>query len=91
MFSIELKKTGKVTVDLDNLSVLDVRNLLDVKKKSREGDEILSKAVSLSADEIGAMPYPEYRKLTRFFWECVNDPLKNEDNEKNSLSESGSE
>jgi len=90
MFSIDLKKTGTVTVDLDNLTVLDVRNLLDVKKKSREGDEILGKAVGMSADEIGEMPYPEYRKLIRFFWDCVNDPLKNEDNEKNSLSESGS-
>jgi len=91
MFSIELKKTGTVTIDLDNLTVLDVRSLLDVKKNARDGDETLSKAVSLSADEMGAMPYTEYRKLTKFFWQCVNDPLKNEDNNvKNSHSESGS-
>lgn len=90
MFSIELK-TRKVTVDLYALTVADVRDLLDVKKKAHDGDVILSKAVGMTAAELQAMPYPEYRKLTRFFWKCINDPLKDEDEEKNSVSESTSD
>ena len=89
MFSIELK-TRNITVDLNALSVLDVRALLDTKKKPRDGDVILSKAVGMTVEEIEALPYPEYRKLTRFFWQCVNDPLKDEDDAKNSQSESTS-
>lgn len=85
MFSIELK-SRKVTIDLYALSVSDVRALLDTKKKAHEGDVILAKAVGMTAEELESLPYPEYRKLTRFFWECVNDPLKDEDDAKNSQS-----
>lgn len=87
MFSIKLK-SREVTVDLYALTVADVRDLLDTKKKAHDGDAILSKAVGLSPAELQGLPYPEYRKLTRFFWQCVNDPLKDEDEEKNSRSES---
>lgn len=91
MFSIELKSKGKVTVDLYSLTVSDVRSLLDTKKKQHEGDEILGKAVGMTSEELAALPFPDYRKLTRFFWMCVNDPLKDDDDEKNSQSESISE
>lgn len=90
MFSIKLK-SRTVTVDLYSLSVAEIRALLDMKKNQHEQDEILGKAVGMTAGELAEMPYPEYRKLTRFFWKCVNDPLKDEDEEKNSLSESISE
>lgn len=90
MFSIELK-SRRVTVDLYALTVMDVRDLLDTKKKSHEGDAILAKAVSMTPAELQSLPFPEYRKLTRFFWQCINDPLKDEDAEKNSQSESTSE
>jgi hypothetical protein len=90
MFSIELK-SRTVTVDLYNLSVAEIRSLLDMKKKQHEQDEILGKAVGMTPEELISLPFPEYRKLTRFFWQCVNDPLKDEDDAKNSQSESISE
>lgn len=90
MFTTKLK-TREVTINLYALSVLDVRNLLDVKKKAHDGDVILAKAISMTVDEIEALSYPEYRKLTRFFWQCVNDPLKDEDEEKNLPSGSTTE
>lgn len=91
MFSIELKSKGTVTVDLEKLTVADIRTLTNAKTKQAEQDRILGLAVGLSEDELTAMPYPEFRKLTRFFWQCVNDPLKDDDNAKNSQSESTSE
>lgn len=87
MFTVKLK-SREVVIDLYALSVLDVRNLLDVKQKAHDGDVTLAKAVNMKIEEIEALPYPEYRKLTRFFWKCVNDPLKDEDEEKNLPSES---
>jgi hypothetical protein len=90
MFSTKLKSGKEVTIDLYALTVQDVRSLLDVKKKQHEGDELLGKAVGMTADELAALPFPDYRKLTRFFWQCVSDPLKDEDDAKNSQSESTS-
>lgn len=87
MFSIELKSKGKVTLDLYALTVSEIRTIADTKK-TREGDEILAKAVGMKVKELEEMPYPDYRKLTRFFWQCVTNPLKDEDEEKNSQSES---
>lgn len=87
MFKILLKSKGEIEINLYNLSVGDVRSLLDTKKKQHEGDEILGKAVGMTAEELADLSYPDYRKLTKFFWECVNDPLKDEE-EKNSQSES---
>lgn len=91
MFSIELKKTGTVTIDLFTLTVKDVRDLGNPKQKTAEGDEIMGRACGLTVEQLSAMPYPEYRKLVRFFWKCITDPLKDEDDAKNSLSESISE
>ena len=90
MFSIELKSKGIVKVDLYALTVADVRSLLDVKKKQHEGDEILGKAVGMTPKDLLEMPFPDYRKLTKYFWKCVSDPLKDEDEVKNSVSESTS-
>lgn len=91
MFSIELKSKGIVKVDLYALTVADIRSLLDVKKKQHQGDEMLGKAVGMTANELLELPFPDYRKLTRFFWKCVSEPLKDEDDAKNSVSESTSE
>lgn len=84
-------KNKEVQIDLYALSVLEVRLLLDVKQDAHKGDEILSKAVGMTADELTALPYPDYRKLTRAFWKLINDPLADEDDAKNSQSESTSD
>lgn len=88
---ITLSNKKKVEIDLYKLSVADVRSLLDVKKKDHEGDEVLSKAVGMTPAELVALPFPDYRKITREFWKAVRNPLEDEEAEKNSLSESTSE
>lgn len=85
---IATKAKGNITIDLYALSVADVRALLDTKAKAHDGDIILSKAVGLSPEDLLNLPYPDYRKLTKAFWQLVNDPFKDEDNAKNSQSES---
>jgi hypothetical protein len=90
MFSITLKSGKEVTIDLYKLTVLEIRALLDKKAKDHDGDEILAKAVGMSVEELTELPFPDYRKLTRYFWQCVTDPLKDEDDAKNSQSESTS-
>jgi hypothetical protein len=85
---VKLKDGREVSIDLYALSVGEVRSLLEVKKKEHDGDAILGKAVGMTEQELTSLPFPDYRKITRAFWECVRDPLKDEDEEKNSQSES---
>jgi hypothetical protein len=86
---VKLKNKTEVTIDLYALSVAEVRELVDVKKKDHEGDDILGKAVGMSVAEIQALPFPDYRKVTRAFWKCVRDPfIDGDDDEKNLPSES---
>lgn len=90
MFSVEIKSIGTVTVDLEKLTVLDVRTLTSKNAKDHEGDVILAKACGLEVEKLMTLPFPDYRRLTRFFWKCIADPLKDEDEEKNSPSASTS-
>lgn len=85
---IKLKNGKTVTIDLYALSVAEIRLLLDTKREQHKGDEILGKAIGMTAEELAALPYPDYRKITKEFWQFVNDPLKDEGEEKNSQSES---
>jgi hypothetical protein len=63
---------------------------MELKLKDHEGDDVIGKTIGMSADQLADLPYPDYRKITQAFWECVRDPLKDGDEEKNSLSESTS-
>ncbi len=86
-----LKDKRTVTIDLYALTLADVRGLLETKKNDHEADAILCKAVGMSAEELRGLPFPDYRRITKAFWECVSDPLKDDDEIKNSLSESMSQ
>lgn len=88
---VKIKDGKEFSIDLYALTLAEVRSLLEPKKKDSEGDDILCKAVGLTKDELQALPFPDYRKITKAFWECVRDPLKDEGTEKNSQSESTSE
>ena len=89
MFSIELK-SRKVVVNLDLITTKDVRNLSDKASKTETGDEILGRATGLTIEEIENLPFRDYRKLIKFFWSCLANPLKDEDDAKNSQSVSTS-
>jgi len=87
---ITLKSGKQVKIDLYALTVAEIREFLTAKKKDHEGDVILGKACGMTADELAALPFPDYRKITKEFWERMSDPLKDEDDEKNSQSVSTS-
>ena len=70
------------------LTVADVRTIANIKAKDHEGDAILCRTVGMSESELLALPFPDYRKIVRRFWELVRDPLQDEGEQKNSQSES---
>lgn len=86
---VTLKDGREIKIDLYALTVEDIRKL---GAEKGTGDEILAKALDgLKKGELSKLPYPDYRRLTKAFWECVKDPLKDDDNAKNSQSESTSD
>jgi len=87
---IKLSDGTEFEIDLYKLTVSEVRTLLDNKKKEDDGDAILAKAVGMTAKQIASLPFPDYRKITRAFWQAIRNPLADEETEKNSLSESTS-
>jgi hypothetical protein len=89
---VTLKDKTELNIDLYALTVGDVRSLLEGKtdkgdKYSRE-DEIIAKAAGITAEALKALPFPDYRKIIKVFWDCVRDPLRDNGEEKNLVSES---
>lgn len=79
-------------MDMYAVSVGEIREILEVKKSkddpySKE-DAVIGKTVGMTAAEIQALPYPNYRKIVTAFWKAMKDPLQDDGEEKNSVSES---
>lgn len=87
MFELTLK-SGTYHLNLDAITTEDVRKASNPKTKVEDSDAILAKALNIKPAEIEKLPYREYRRLVRWFWKCVSDPLADEDTEKNLQSES---
>lgn len=88
---VKLKDKTEIKVDLYALTVGEVRDLLEGKKEKGfdKEDEVIAKAAGITVEQLRALPFPSYRKVVRAFWDCLRDPLKDEDEEtKNSVSES---
>ncbi len=77
-----LKDKTEISIDLYAITLSEVRSLLDMKKNDHEADSILAKACGLTVEKLRELPFPDYRKITKAFWEYLSDPLK-DDEEKN--------
>ena len=62
-------------INLSLISIKEFRSLLDEKQTAEEGDVILAKACGVTVDEIQALPYPDYRRLVKAFYEKAREPL----------------
>jgi len=90
---VKLKSGREITIDLYALTVQEIRTFFDTPKvKDKYGeDETVSRAIGLTVDELRALPYPDYRRIINAFMKCLRDPLQDEGEEKNLVSESISE
>lgn len=89
---ITFKDKTTLEMDMYAVSVGEIREILEVKKSkddpySKE-DAVIGKTVGMTAEEIQALPYPKYRKIVTAFWTAMRDPLQDDGEEKNSVSES---
>ena len=84
MADVKLSDGREITFDLYKVSLREFRALLNPERPDDEGDELLGRCSGLSAEEIGDLPYPDFRKLTRAFYNRARNPLA----DPNSVSES---
>jgi hypothetical protein len=81
MADIKLSDGRELTADMYKLTIGEYRLLLDNEQPVDAGDESLGKVFGLSASEVTALPYPDYRALVTAFYRRSTT-----NNEKNSES-----
>lgn len=75
MAEVKLSDGRGLVFDLSKITISEFRALLDPARNEGEGDELLGRCVGLTADEIGALPYPDYRVLVEAFYKTAREPL----------------
>lgn len=66
----DLELNGKeISIDLEKLSIKEFRQLRDPNRPDEEGDAILGKVTGLTAEEVGDLSYPDFRRLVKKFYE----------------------
>ena len=61
--------------DLNKITVKEFRSLFNADQTPEEGDAILAKCCGMTVEEISALPYQEYRKLVKAFYDAAREPL----------------
>jgi hypothetical protein len=68
MADLKLSDGRELTADMYKLTIGEYRLLLDNEQPVDAGDESLGKVFGLSASEVTALPYPDYRALVTAFY-----------------------
>jgi len=74
MPGITLSDGRKVAYDLSKISIREFRSLFKVEQLDADEWALLARVTGIPADEIGDLPYPDYRKLARGFFEAAKEP-----------------
>lgn len=75
MADVTLSDGREVNFDLYQITQNELRSLFDPDQSDKEGDMIYAKCCDLTVEELGSLPVPDFRKLTKTFFEKVREPL----------------
>jgi hypothetical protein len=64
-----------VVIDLNKITIAEYRSLFDKNQTQDEEDQIIAKAAGLTVEELRALTYIEYRRLTAAFFDTAKNPL----------------
>jgi len=84
MSDITLSDGREIDIDLYKISLQDYRNLLDPERPNEEGDAIIGRCIGMTAEEVGNLPYPDYRLIVKALFEKSRNPLANPNSESAS-------
>lgn len=65
----------KFVIDLSKVRIGEYRELANSQMGDAKGDAVLGKAAGLTADEINALPFNDYRRLLKAFFKASSEPL----------------
>jgi len=72
---VKLSDGRGLRIDLSQITMLQFRSVLDPAQDAVEGDTIIGKCVGMTAEELGALPLPDYKRLVRAFFRKAREPL----------------
>lgn len=64
-----------LVIDLSKITMVEFRSVLDPAQEAKEGDAIIGKCVGMTAEEVGELPMPDYRRLAQAFFVKAREPL----------------
>lgn len=82
---VTLSTGREVVVDLHRVSLREYRALFEPGNQENE-DEIIARAAGMAVEELLDLPFPDYRRIVRAFFDSARDPLA----DPNSVSASTS-
>lgn len=65
----------EVIIDLYQITIAEYRSLFDPKQPDIEGDAILAKCCGMTVEEVANLPQPDYRALSKIFFQKAREPL----------------
>jgi len=75
MADVTLSNGREITFDLYQMTINEWERLLEPDQPRAEERATLAKVSGLTVEEIGALPYPDYHRLTNAFVARCRDPL----------------
>ncbi|MFA5376893.1 MAG: hypothetical protein WC455_14175 [Dehalococcoidia bacterium] len=72
---VTLSDGRELAVDLTKISIAQYRRLFKTETAPEEEDALLAPCFGLTAEEFGALPYPDYKRATAAFFEAARNPL----------------
>jgi hypothetical protein len=84
--SLTLLDGREITVDISKINIKEFREVCDPSQSPDDEDAILCKVYGMTKEELQSIPYPDYRLLSKTFFELIKNPLS----DPNSVSESTS-
>lgn len=65
----------EIRIDLNKITIREFRALLQSGQADAEEYATIGKAVGMSADEVAELSYPDYKRLTRAWFDKARKPL----------------
>lgn len=76
----------EITVDLNRITIREYRSLFDPAQAREDEDAIIAKAFGVTVEEMLDLSQPEYRRLTKIFFEKAREPLDDPNSQSGSTS-----
>lgn len=75
MADVILSDGREITFDLLKVTQKEFRALFSHDQPDTDGDAVVGRSCGLSAEEVGDLPQPDYRRLVRAFFKKASEPL----------------